>query len=88
MQWQRKLGLVLYGLYGIVGAVIAMNLDEWLGRDLSRLQTLLAVAVGLSPEIVFQIFIPSAFAVRASGNSSQVTDKPNLVELQPTEPQR
>ena len=65
---QRKLGFVLYGVYGIVGAVIAMNAGDWLGRDLSRLQTILAVALGLSPVIAFQIFMPPAFAVRASGN--------------------
>jgi len=67
LQRQRKLGFVLYGVYGIVGAVVAMNAGDWLGRDLSRLQTILAVAVGLSPVIAFQIFMPPAFAVRASG---------------------
>ena len=45
-----------------------MNAGDWLGRDLSRLQTILAVALGLSPVIAFQIFMPPAFAVRASGN--------------------
>ena len=69
LRWQRKLGFALYGVYGIVGAVIAMNVGDWLGRDLSRLQTILAVAVGLSPVIALQIFKPPAFAVRASGNN-------------------
>ena len=66
---QRKLGFIMYGVYGIAGAAIAMNVGDWLGRDLSRLQTILAVAVGLSPVIALQIFMPPAFAVRATGNN-------------------
>ncbi len=69
LQRQRKLGFALYGVYGIVGAVIAMNVGDWLGRDLSRLQTILAVILGLSPVIAFQVFLPPAFAVRASGSN-------------------
>jgi len=68
LRWQRKLGFVLYGVYGIVGTVIAMNAGDWFGRDISRVQTILAVAVGLSPVIAIQIFLPPDFAVRASGN--------------------
>jgi hypothetical protein len=59
----------MYGVYGIVGAVIATKAGDWLGLDLSRLQTILVVAIGLSPLIALQIFIPPAFAVRASGNN-------------------
>jgi hypothetical protein len=58
----------MYGVYGIIGAIIAMNVDDWLGRELSRLQTVFAVILGLTPVLVLQVLMPPAFAVRASGN--------------------
>jgi len=68
LRWQRKLQLLLYIVYGTVAAVVAMNVDDWLGRDLSRLQTLIAVVVGVIPILVLQVSFPPAFAVRASGD--------------------
>ena len=68
LRWQKKLQLLLYIVYGTVAAVVAMNVDDWLGRDLSRLQTLIAVVVGVIPILVLQVSFPPAFAVRASGD--------------------
>ena len=66
---QRKMRFALYSVYGIVGATIAMNAGDWLGRDLSRLQTVLAVIIGLIPVGVLQLFLPPAFAVSATGSN-------------------
>ena len=66
---QRKIRFALYAVYGIVGATIAMNVGGWLERDLSRLQIMLAIVVGLSPVFVLQLMYPPAFAVAATGNS-------------------
>ena len=67
---QRKMRFALYFVYGIVGATIAMNAGDWLGRDLSHLQTILAVIVGLSPMGTLQIFLPPAFAQRRTRSAN------------------
>ena len=66
---QRKKRFALYFVYGIVGAAIAMNASDWLGRDLTHFQTILAVIVALSPVGALQLFLPPAFAVSASGSN-------------------